>query len=109
MTSEVAAAAVGQNIVMPNDERILSTVSGLELANGSLIEGIRATTVLSYMSKECRSRGLGTRSHSSAPKGLCIRRREGTVKMESKIVEKGKVSNGRKTSSISGLLEDSKC
>ena len=27
MTSEVAAAAVGQNIVMPNDERILSTVS----------------------------------------------------------------------------------
>ena len=51
MTNEGAASAVGRNIVLPNDEKILSTVSDVELANGSLIEGIRATTVLSHMTR----------------------------------------------------------
>ena len=50
MMSEFAATAVGRNIVMPNDERILATGSDLELGNGSLMLGIRATTILSHMS-----------------------------------------------------------
>ena len=61
MTSDVTTAAVGRNIVMANDERILSTISDLELANGSLIEGIRTTTVLSHMSRRLCARSVEAR------------------------------------------------
>ena len=62
MTNEGAASAVGRNIVLPNDEKILSIVSDVELANGSLIEGIRATTVLSHMSRRLCARSVEARS-----------------------------------------------
>ena len=62
MTSEFAATAVGRNIVMPNDERILATSSDLELANGSLMLGIRATTVLSHMSRRLHARSMEAQS-----------------------------------------------
>ena len=61
MMDEATAATVGQNIVMPYDERILSTVSDLKLANGSLIEGIRTTTVLSHMSRRLCARSVEAR------------------------------------------------
>ena len=61
MTNEGAASAVGRNIVLPNDEKILSTVLDVELANGSLIEGIRATTVLSHMSRRLCARSVEAR------------------------------------------------
>ena len=82
MTSEVAAAAVGQNIVMPNDERILSTVSDLELANGSLIEGIRATTVLSHMSRRLCARSVEARG--LAQEVTRLRQRVSALKQEKK-------------------------
>ena len=61
MTNEGATSVVGRNIVLPNDEKIHSTVSGVELANGSLIEGIRATTVLSHMSRRLCARSVEAR------------------------------------------------
>ena len=50
--------AVGRNIVLPNDEKFFSTVSDVELANGSFIEGIRATTVLSHMTRRLCERSV---------------------------------------------------
>ena len=61
MTNEAAASVVGRNIVLPNDEKILSTVSDVKLANGSLIEGIRATTVLSHISQRLCARNVEAR------------------------------------------------
>ena len=62
MMNEGAASTVGLNIVLPSDEKILSTVSDVELANGSLIEGIRATTtVLSHMSRRLCARSVEAR------------------------------------------------
>ena len=61
ITNEGAASVVGRNIVLPNDEKILSTVSDVELANGSLIEGIRTTTVLSHMSRKLCARSVEAR------------------------------------------------
>ena len=82
MTSEVAAAAVGQNIVMPNDERILFTVSDLELTNCSLIEGIRATTVLSHMSRRLCARSVEARV--LAQEVTILRQRVPALKQEKK-------------------------
>ena len=61
MMNEGAASTVGLNIVLPSDEKILSTVSDVKLANGSLIEGIRATTVLSHMSRRLCARSVEAR------------------------------------------------
>ena len=82
MMNEATAAAVGQNIVMPYDERILSTVSDLELANGSLIEGIRATTVLSHMSRRLCARSVEARGLTQEVTRL--RQRVSALKQEKK-------------------------
>ena len=73
MTNEGAASAVGRNTILPNDEKILSTVSDVGLANGSLIEGIRATTVLSHMSRRLCARSVEARGLAQEVTLLCKR------------------------------------
>jgi len=54
LQSDYAALAVARNIVMPQDETTLA----VEIANGSLILGIRATTVLSNAARRLYVRNL---------------------------------------------------
>ena len=114
MTNEAAASAVGRNIVLPNDEKILSTVSDVKLANGSLIEGIKATTVLSHMTRRLCARSV--EAQGLAQEVTILRQRVSALVEEKEQLKwkanqwkKTKASNGRQTSSVLGLLEDWKC
>ena len=58
LQSDFAALAVARNIVMPQDEITLAAGSDVEIANGSLILGIRATTALSNTARRLYVRNL---------------------------------------------------
>ena len=58
LQSDFAALAVARNIIMPQDEITLAAGSDVEIANGSLILGIRATTALSNTARRLYVRNL---------------------------------------------------
>ena len=58
LQSDFAALAVARNIVMSQDEITLAAGSDVEIANGSLILGIRATTALSNTARRLYVRNL---------------------------------------------------
>ena len=62
LQSDFAALAVARNIIMPQDEITLAAGSDVEIVNGSLILGIRATTVLSNTARRLYIRNLKIRS-----------------------------------------------
>ena len=47
MQCDHAALAIGRNITMPEDVRMFASVTNADLANGSMILGVRAITALS--------------------------------------------------------------
>ena len=47
MRNDHAALAIGRNITMPEDASMFASATDADLANGSLILGVRATTALS--------------------------------------------------------------
>ena len=57
MQDDLIALAVGRNITMPEDAPIFATMTDTASANGCLILGIRAITVLSSLCNRLRIRG----------------------------------------------------
>ena len=57
MQNDLIALAVGRNITMPEDTPVFATMTDTALANGSLILGTRALTILSNVCNRLRERG----------------------------------------------------
>ena len=58
LQSDFVVLAVSKNVVMPQDKITLVAGSDVEIANGSLILGIRATTALSNTARRLYVRNL---------------------------------------------------
>ena len=57
MQNDLTALAVGRNITMPEDTPAFATMTDTALANGSLILGTRALTILSNVCNRLQERG----------------------------------------------------
>ena len=71
MQDDLTALAVGRNITMPEDASMFASATDADLANGSLILGVRVTTALSNVCHKLWERKVEVVSLSRQRDELC--------------------------------------